>query len=443
MTVSTPPIEEHLDAEVCWALLERVASSNQLKRATRLKELLFYVGQRSIREGHGQIHEQEIGAKVFGRQDSYDTSFDNIVRTNVSDLRKRIEAYFNAEGLNESVIMEIPRGSYVPVFRRRQAEAETDMNAEGAQVAANAHLDLQANSQVIKHASRRPRWMIAAMIAEGVIALLFASGCAVLWMENRAVDRSFYAWQYRPAVSTFWGDFLGASTDTDVVMPDTSFAMLQSISRKTFSFNEYLSRNYTSALQDPTLSSDTRVALGLIAARNLGTPSGFKLARRILALDPLGKRIHPYYSRDYMPDLLKRDNVILIGARIANPWDELFESQMNFPAKTENSFTTITNRAPLAGEQKIYARTDSAGYCTVAYLPNPSSSGSVLLIEGTSAEATEAAGDFLLSEAQLSDFRNKLHSTKFPYFEALLKISAVRGTPLTVTIEAYRTYPKH
>jgi hypothetical protein len=80
---------------------------------------------------------------------------------------------------------------------------------------------------------------------------------------------------------------------------------------------------------------------------------------------------------------------------------------------------------------------------TLPYLPNPSSGGEVLLMEGTSAEATEAAGDFLLSEDQLSNFRNNLHVTRFPYFEALLKISAVRGTPLTVTIEAYRTYPKH
>ena len=441
MTVSTPPIEEHLDAEVCWALLERVASSSQLKRATRLKELLFYVGQRSIREGSDQIHEQEIGAKVFGRQNSYDTSFDNIVRTNVSDLRKRIDAYFHSDGLHESVIMEIPRGSYVPVFRPRHAEAQVD--AEAVPATTDANTEAAVDSRESEPSPKRRRWMVAAVIAEGVVVLLLAAGCMNLWEENRAVNRSFYAWEYKPNVAMFWNDFLGSSSDTDIVMPDTSFAMLESISGKTFSFNEYLSRSYMSALQDPNLSLDTRTALGLIAARNLGTPSGFKLTQRILALDPLGKRIHAYYARDYMPALLKRDNVILIGARIANPWDELFENRMNFAAETENSFTIITNRKPLAGEQKVYARGDSAGYCTIAYLPNPSSSGGVLLIEGTSAEATEAAGDFLMSEEQLSNFRNTLHTQNFPYFEALLKISAVRGTPLTVTIEAYRTYPRH
>ena len=114
MAPPTPQIEDPLDPELCWALLGRVASSAQLKRATRLKELLFYIGHRSLKEGCDQVHEQEIGFKVFGRSDSYDTSVDNIVRTNVSDLRKRIEAYFNSEGLHESVVMDIPRGSSFP-----------------------------------------------------------------------------------------------------------------------------------------------------------------------------------------------------------------------------------------------------------------------------------------------------------------------------------------
>jgi hypothetical protein len=65
----------------------------------------------------------------------------------------------------------------------------------------------------------------------------------------------------------------------------------------------------------------------------------------------------------------------------------------------------------------------------------------VVLLEGTDAVSSEAAGDFLLSENQLSDFRKMLHVTRFPYFEVLLKISEVRGTPLTAKIEAYRTYP--
>jgi hypothetical protein len=74
-------------------------------------------------------------------------------------------------------------------------------------------------------------------------------------------------------------------------------------------------------------------------------------------------------------------------------------------------------------------------------MPNQSNSGKVLLIEGSSVEATEAGGDFLLSEEQMSSLLKSWHVTTFPYFEVLLKTSQVSGTPLTATIEAYRTYP--
>ena len=95
----------------------------------------------------------------------------------------------------------------------------------------------------------------------------------------------------------------------------------------------------------------------------------------------------------------------------------------------------------MAGEQKVYTHTDSDGYCVVAYLPNPNSSGKVLIVEGTTVEATEAGGDFLLSESQLSSFQKMLRVESLPYFELLLKTSQVKGTPLIAKVQAYRTYP--
>ncbi len=81
-----------------------------------MRELLFFVGQRCIRDGCEQLPGHEIGSKVFGRLSGYDTSADNIVRVNTTDLRKRIDEYFANEGADESLVMSIPRGSYKPVF---------------------------------------------------------------------------------------------------------------------------------------------------------------------------------------------------------------------------------------------------------------------------------------------------------------------------------------
>lgn len=435
MTTSALRENQSLKVDTCWALLERVAASEQLSRSSRLRELLFYVGKRTLKDGCDHIHEQEIGVDVFGRPEGYNTSVDTIVRVSVSELRKRVDNYFATEGLHENLLMEIPRGNYTPVFRNRPVEPQ---KLPDPPVTAVAPLSkpLEDKHAFLKTPGRL-RWLIA-----NLVILALAMGCVGLWLQNRAMYRSFYPWQSTPAVKAFWSQILSARPDTDVVVADSSFSLVQIISRKSFSFQDYLSRNYINQLQGPGISPDLSAALRLVATKHLGSLSDFRVAHRILGLDPLGGEIHLYYARDYMPALVKRDNVILIGSSIANPWGELFESRLNFIANSGGDTPTyIVNRSPAAGEQSIYNPTGSVGYSTVAYLPNPDHNGSVLLLEGTGSEATEAAGDFLLSEDQLANFQKLLHVNKLPYFDILLKTSQVIGTPLSTTLVAYRTYP--
>lgn len=439
---------EVLDSGECWALLERIAASPQLRRATRLQELLYYLGKRSLKDHCETLHEQTVGVEVFSRPEGYDTSADNIVRTSVSELRKRIDAYFSAAGAGEGLIMEIPRWNYVPVFKHRVVQSATvpQFPAVAKSPAIEGSDAQRGEGQADSFPFRRGNF---ALIAAWTLAILLGSGCLYYLIEFRSASaqyetlhRSLYAWQYEPSVSEFWTSFLGAKPDTDIVLADASFGLLQDINKKSFSFDNYLSHSYVSEIQSRHLSPDLHAVLGRIAVWNLGSPDEFMLARRILALDPLGKSIHLYSARNYMPALTKRDNVILIGGNISNPWDDLFEDRMNFTAKfMPDGSIMVVNRAPASGEQAIYSQTDSAQYCVVSYLPNPDHSGVVMLIEGTDAEATEAAGDFLMSDDQLSGFKKLLHVQKFPYFEVLLKVSSVPGTPLTASVEAYRTYP--
>jgi hypothetical protein len=62
-------------------------------------------------EESAEIHEQEIGHKVFGRGPDYDTNADNVVRVTASQVRKKLEQYFSLEGASEPVVLEIPKGA--------------------------------------------------------------------------------------------------------------------------------------------------------------------------------------------------------------------------------------------------------------------------------------------------------------------------------------------
>jgi hypothetical protein len=431
-------------SEACWALVERVVASPQLKRAARLREFLLFVGQRSLKDGLDQIHEQEIGAKVFGRSADYDTSLDNIVRVNASELRKRIEDYFASDGASETLVMEVPRGSYKPVFRRRAIglTVQPKIALEAPGIVPSPSVTTEKLASAPAKVERR------LLVLAAFLIVVLAVSCWVLWTQNRAMYRSLNAapWQNTPAVDSFWSGILGGRPNTDIILADTSFALIEDITRRTIPLSDYLSRDYVSKIEKANLSQDRRADLAMIKPRNNGSLGDFRAAQHILALEPSGKNFHMYSARDYSPALVKQDNIILIGARKSNPWVDLFAGEMNFSAEYDlsRSVDFIRNKKPAAGEQESYSALASAstgGYCVVAYLPNPQQSGKVIIVAGTDSAATEGGGDFLTSEDQLSRFQKMLHVTTLPYFELVLKTSNLNGTPIDARIVAYRTYP--
>ncbi|MEI9979572.1 MAG: hypothetical protein WDN23_11340 [Edaphobacter sp.] len=416
-----------------------------MRRSGRLQSLLFYVGKRSIREGSDEIHEQEIGVEVYGRPAGYDTNVDNIVRVNASELRKRLAIYFDTEGSNEPLLVDIPRGRYVPVFRYRTVEAPAESALEmpeSAPILASPSLppDIPHVELPAAPTASRPAISIAAALAGAVIVLLTIT-CVTLWMSNRSLTHTLHPSRSSPMLTEIWGPFVDDGRDTDIVMEDSSFLLVQNIEGKTYSFNDYLRRSYLDSQQSSQLSPQIREIKDGIAGKTLARAAEVRLVQKILSMDPAGRNFHIYNAREYTPALFTRDNVILLGNPTSNPWFDLFEDHLNFLEQPESQKeSVITNRSPRAHEQSTYTPTKDIAYGVVAYLPKSDRTG-ILLIQGTSSEATEACGNFILSEDQLNSLSKLLNTTKLSYFELLLKVSHVTGTPITATVEAYRTYP--
>src|ERR1700723_3031388 len=110
---------EDRDLQTRKELVGRVVLSSAICKSARLRELFLYLSKKVLDESVDDIHELELGHKVFGRLERYDTAADNIVRVHASLLRKRLAEYFQTEGITEPLIIEIPRGNYAPIFRVR------------------------------------------------------------------------------------------------------------------------------------------------------------------------------------------------------------------------------------------------------------------------------------------------------------------------------------
>lgn len=456
---SDPTDNSALQDDSRWALALRATRSTALSRATQLRAILLYLVQHAILQPNEPIHESEIAHRVLRRGLNFNPLDDNIVRVQIAHLRKKLDLYFSTEGKDEEVAITIALGTYLPIFTSRarstSAAIQNIDDAPDVLEASGRPADIirperaPEPSETIPGVFPRKRALMWPTASIAVI-LVLAVTCVSLWLQNRnlkhsiqAMQRAYFPWKSSPVLAAFWSGFMDSGVGTDVVMSDAFFKLAEGVTKSSFTLEDYLSRNFVRELMTDEKSPEARAVLSKIAAWSSANTNHLNLARRILSLDPQGGKVHLYFARDYRPELIRQDNVILLGSRVTNPWDQLFDSRLNFIARPDSTLTTvITNRAPLAGEQASYTRNDSVGYCVVAYMPNLTSNGKVLLIEGTSVEATEAGGNFLFSENRMQNLQKRLNVTTFPYFEVLLKTSQVSGTPLTATIEAVRTYPR-
>jgi hypothetical protein len=407
-------------------LVERVAASRHIAKSARLRDLLFYLSDRVLRGSAEEIHEQEVGHKVFGRPPDYDTGSDNIVRVHASTLRKRLEQYFADEGADEPVILEIPKGTYAPVFRKRQ-EFEA--------------VALPAPELAAEAPARDRRVMVLA-----VVASLFALTTVALLVFGRRpapeVER------LGPTVKLFWSQVFHGAQPTDVVMDDAAVGLYQELSGKTLALSEYFDRSYLRSVPDGAAAAklDEATASALVLRRQSSYATVSFLQKLFQISGPESQRITVVFARDYSFRGLKSDNAVLLGTPRSNPWIEPFLPRLGLRWTFDKAQGTYYPEDTWAsGDQKVFHTADAGesreGYCGIALLPNLGGNGSVLIVSATGGSAFNAAASFLSDETAMSNLRKRLPAEKdnaFPYFESLIRVKGRSTLPKDAVVAICR-----
>src|SRR5580704_7502128 len=105
-------------AEIVRKHLDLVLASPGFLRNERLSRFLRVIVERHLEGRDSELKESVIGIEVFGRQPGFDAKQDSTVRTEAGRLRARLAEYYARDGLRDRVIIELPKGGYVPVFRQ-------------------------------------------------------------------------------------------------------------------------------------------------------------------------------------------------------------------------------------------------------------------------------------------------------------------------------------
>ena len=114
-----PNTEPVLPAELIRTALEKILASEAFAESGRLKQFLSFTVDLTLQGGGSRIKEYLLGVEVFRREESFDPRTDAIVRVQAGKLRARLEKYYGGEGCNDPVLIEYPKGGYVPNFKLR------------------------------------------------------------------------------------------------------------------------------------------------------------------------------------------------------------------------------------------------------------------------------------------------------------------------------------
>ena len=371
--------------------MERVARSREFSASERSCTFLRYLVERALDGSGHQLKERTIGVDVFGRDATYDTGKDAIVRVSANGVRKRLLAHYaKADPAREpgSVQICLPAGSYMLEFHiLPPGQDETELR--------DAPRSRPPLSSV-----REPRWRwpAAAWAVIGVLAV----ACGLLaWYNRQLVSRVPPA----PGMEMLpWSQF-GSQKVVRVALTDANYTIYCNVvAKRGLTLDEYLGEQWTGNFGAGLASVSSR------SGNHYTSVVSAVAASRVSAmLETTGRTALLVPARKLQMEQFKGEQpVILLGSAIANPWAEVFRENLTFAIVVEpvTRFQYVENRAPVAGEPARWQPTPATASPGIAYailslLPNLTGQGWVLLVAGTSAEGTGAASELLTDPVRL------------------------------------------
>ncbi len=472
--------------------LGKILHSTAFRNAPGLKKFLQYVVSKTIEGLSNEIKEYSIAVEVLGKPSDYDPRLDTTVRVQAHRLREKLEEYYAVEGSGDDVIVELPKGHYIPQFSRR---SQPLVAGEMSVVSAPARDQTQENPPVLvkfpppaaqshpfaggagaPRATHDPGAWMPAWLWKAVMVILLLGAGALLPLAVRHLPFSGHLGSAhgQPAkpgsgagpVQTVWANFWKDSGAAIVAYSNSMFLVTETSD---------LLRLKTGDVDGLGASAKGGEALGLAENPRLVQDAGpvffndgYTGTGEVMAvyyLDRLFARsnldLTVERSRLVTTGDLKNQNVIFLGSVIENPMLSGLPLSENFVFEQPRRAPTlwrarIVNLHPRAGEAPFYGierdpktQVLLADYAVISFLPGVASGREIAILAGLTTIGTQAAAQFITSPSGASELMAHLghmgstapHSSvkTFPrYFQALLRVEIRKDEILKIQYVAGR-----
>ncbi len=407
-------------------LIQRVTQNDSFRRAPRLRELLIFVTDKALDGRSVELNESEIARAVFRRSDTFNSADDSIVRSSARQLRTKLHEYFEGPGREEPVIIEIPKGSYVPEFPHR--------------------VTVVPPVPVAPPQTGLGLWKVTA-IASFLAALLLAA--VLLWSLGSIKRQDAVA---KPASLVTWL-FGSHGEELNVVLCDSALVVVNAYRAHMVSLDDYIEQRDQQPLPLPTGNPAGGTPPDFPGKRLITSFRDMVFVERLGELSSMaGFRVNLKHSRLMQVRDFRTGNQMLLGSAWSNPWTTLFEDQLTFRFAEEpgkHAFS-IVNTSPETNEQPLYQCSpaqahNGVSYARIAIVPNLSGQDAILLVSGLHTESSEGALDSALSPSFLEQIKQITGARKpddLIGVELLLAVRAVDGVVHGTRLVASRHHRK-
>lgn len=354
------------------AQLERINRSRVFQDSESLKSFLRFVVVKTIQGESAGLKEYVIATEVFGRSSDYDPKSDSVVRVQAGRLRNKLREYYLAEGNEDPILLDLPKGRYIPTFARRDRDFSPSRAPEAPEAPSSKLGGLNYDAQ-----SRHRR--------------------------ERAV-----AWP-------LWQDYLGASEPCLVVFSNTLFEGTAETGMKLF-------KPLDAPGSNPGSPAVTRIAAGFFPEprsivdhyTGIGETMGVYLLSEFF-----GRVDHPFRVKRSLLltwEDLKSQNIVVLGSPAENFFLRDLPQKQEFifqPLQDEVGRATfgIVNLNPRPGEAASYlARQEGPSrsqvtrdYGVISLLTGLGMKKRLMVLAGITTYGTQAAAEYVTKSGYLEE----------------------------------------
>ncbi len=444
------------DQERIREQLNRMLGSNLFKQSRRYPALLRFIVEETLQGRGDLLKERVLGIEVLGRDPSYDTAADPVVRVTIAEIRKRIAQYYHDELRDAEIRIELPAGHYIAEFRPSKAATQAQSQEESRVLAPElvspaveyrGVVDVPASgipgSVAVSAATTSPEvslprlswlpfWKRKALL--GVTFVLVLAGLACIG----------YRWRNPPALEELWAPLLQPSKQVLFCLPTDVGRH-----RGALTTPGDLSANDTrgasnggtpSSLDDtarPGRASGRRTVVTFLDHETAGENVVFSDAVATVRIANL-LTLHPQEFRIKLNvatalDDLRQGPAVLIGG-LDNQWSlQAIEAlPFRFAGSDDEGYWISNVRHPEDRRWSLDLKQEYAkvtrDYALIARVHSRQAGQVQMIVAGIGMSGTMAAGEFIVDRLQTEELRRRIGpGLRDRDFEAVLSTDVVNG----------------